>query len=127
MRKALLGIGIGIGVLEILGTGFWLMNAIACGALASEIGTVSVFLVTGPLLVLPASILAFRAPGTAGMLLILGGLFSAVWHIGVVMSPYGMEQLFRSQPAFEAWMPLALVSLPMVVLGMGYSFLGPPE
>jgi hypothetical protein len=127
VRKALLWIGIGMGVLEILGTGFWLMNAYACGSLASEIGNVSVFLVTGPLVVLPASIIAFRAPRTAAMLLILGGVFSAIWHIGVTMSPYGMEQLFQSQPAFEAWMPLALVSLPMVVLGVGYLFLGPPE
>jgi hypothetical protein len=127
MRKALLWIGIVVGVLEIIGTAFFFMVAAAWGALGSEIGGVFVFFVTGPLLVLPASRLAFWAPRTAGMLLIIGGLFSAVWHIGVVMSPWGMEQLFRSEPAFEAWVPLALVSLPMVVLGAVYLYcLGAP-
>ena len=117
MRKVLLWLGVVVGVLEILGTAYWVVTAIAWGALTSEIANASVFLVTGPLLILPASILAFRAPGMAGMLLILGGLFSAVWHILVTQSPHGMEQLFRSEPAFECWFPLTVVSLPMVILG----------
>jgi hypothetical protein len=122
IRKIVLWLGVVVGIVGHLGAVFWCMMAAAWGA-ASDIQKAGLFLVMGPLLVLPASILAFWAPRISGTLLIVGGLFSAVWHILVSQSPHGMEQLFRSEPAMEAWVPLALVSLPMVILGAAFLYL----
>ena len=122
MRKAVLWLGVVVGVVELLGTAFWCLIAATWGA-APDIQKTGLFLVVGPLLVLPASILAFLASRISGTLLIVGGLFSAVWHILVSQSPHEMEQLFRSEPAMEAWVPQALVSLPMVILGAACLYL----
>jgi hypothetical protein len=104
IRKIVLWLGVVVGIVGHLGAVFWCMMAAAWGA-ASDIQKAGLFLVMGPLLVLPASILAFWAPRISGTLLIVGGLFSAVWHILVSQSPMGWSS---SSGASPPWRPGSL-------------------
>lgn len=126
MRRVLLVIGNVVGVLEILGVGLWCLAGAGMygsplvGMSGRDLAKIIAFFLMGPLLVLPACILARSLPKPAGLLLLVTAVVSGLWHIMVVMSPFGVEQLLRGEPAFEALVPLALVSLPMMLLGAAY-------
>ncbi|KAF0240678.1 MAG: hypothetical protein FD180_4813 [Planctomycetota bacterium] len=122
-RAALLGIGFALGGLGVAGVALWCVaGAGIYGSPLAEMSDremfhVAIFMLAGPLLILPATFVARHQPLLGSLALLAGAVTSAFWHILVVMKPYGVEQLFRSSPTFEALVPLLVVSLPMAVLG----------
>lgn len=119
-RGLLLFAGFVLGGLELVGAALWCLSD--RGHLEHEswmptgdFTNVLIFMIAGPVLVLPLAFLARSMPKLAGLLLAAGGAFSAAWHALFVLG--GPANLFRSGVPVEAWAPLAAASLPMMVLG----------
>jgi hypothetical protein len=122
-RSALLGLGYILGIAEFLGGIGWCVVGTGGGsgsplhALSNtEFMNVCIFLVAGPLAILPLSGLAGKYPKVGAIAMFAGGGFTAVWLLTAV-HPNGVQMVFTRQPVFEAWAPLAAVSVPMIVLG----------
>jgi len=123
MHKTVAVVCIILGGLAILGVGFWSLIALAFGAFGRDGPQILVLLLAGPLSLLPAGILGRRRPLTAGAWLIGGAVFSFFWHLLAIMND-GFGQLFRSHPSFEAWIPVAVICIPMLLLGLAFLWSG---
>lgn len=123
-RGALLGLGFIVGLANFIGGLGWCAVGTGSGSPLKglsnpELFNVVIFLLTGPLAILPLCILGRKSPKIAALGLIAGGAFSAFWLLMVVLHD-GVGLLFNSKPSLEAWGPLAAASVPMVVIGAAW-------
>ena len=122
-RSAMLGLGFIIGIAEFLGGVGWCAVGTGGGGGSplhamtnAELMNVAIFLIAGPLAILPLCMLAKKSPKMGSIAMLALGAFSAFWLLTAV-HPDGVKMVFTSQPVFAAWAPLAAVSVPMLVLG----------
>ena len=125
MNKFVPWLCIVLGVIAVIGTGFWCLIAKAFGGWprsAAEFSEVLALLLMGPLSLLPAGIVGLKRPKFAGVWLVGGSLAFFFWHLCVTLDN-GFAKLFASSPTFEAWVPITVVCLPMIFLGFTLSLM----
>ncbi|MEK7468438.1 MAG: hypothetical protein AAB074_13595 [Planctomycetota bacterium] len=122
-RSAMLGLGFIIGIAEFIGGIGWCAVGTGGGGGSplhgltnDQLMKVAIFLLAGPLAILPLCVLAKKSPKLGAIAMLGGGAFSAFWLLTAV-HPNGHTMVFSSKPVFEAWAPLAAVCVPMLVLG----------
>jgi hypothetical protein len=123
MQKSVAAVCITLGVLAIPVVGYWSLIGLAFGAFDRDGPRIMTLLVAGPLSILPAGILGRRRPLTAGAWLIAGAVFAFFWHLLAIIGD-GFGRLLRSNPSFEAWIPVAVICIPMLLLGLAFLWSG---
>jgi hypothetical protein len=120
MHKPVVVLGVVLGVLSLLGAGYWSLIALAFGAFDRQGLEILILLGAGPFSLLPLSLVGRKRPVTAGLALVLSSIFCFFWHLFSIMGD-GFNQLFRS---FEAWVPVTLFCLPPLLTGAGFLVVG---
>jgi len=122
-RSAMLGLGFIVGIAEFIGGIGWCVVGKQDGGGSplrsisnTELMNIAIFLIAGPLAILPLCILAKKSPKMGAIAMLACGGFSGFWLLTAVHSD-GVKMVFTSKPVFEAWAPLAAVCVPMLVLG----------
>ncbi|KAF0244009.1 MAG: hypothetical protein FD180_2898 [Planctomycetota bacterium] len=122
-RSAILGLGFIVGLAEFIGGLGWCAVGTGGGGGSplhgmtnAQLMNVSIFLIAGPLAILPLCFLAKKSPKLGAIAMLAGGVFSGFWLLTAVHSD-GVKMVFTSKPVFDAWAPLAAVCVPMLVLG----------
>ncbi len=123
MQKTVAAVCITLGVLAIPFVGYWSLIGLAYGAFDRDGPKIIALLVAGPLSILPAGILGRKRPLMAGAWLVGGAVFAFLWHLLAIIGD-GFGQLLRSRPSFEAWIPVAVICIPMLLLGLAFLWSG---
>lgn len=116
-------IGISVGVMGIVGSAIWLCAAAAYGGPRDWLGLVVLFLLTGPLALLPLAILGIWRRRWAGRALVCASIANALFALLVMWPPLdswsGSPGEIRAYALRWSLALIVPVSLPILALGLG--------